>query len=210
MNAALACPWEEPRRTSHALLLVISTWLIFPPIGQCFISCVPHDCYPPSPWLGLVSFRPNPPYVYFLYCLQSCFLPLKLQVLLEGPFPVFSLASDISQEHPSVISRNGLYRLFFLPCLFPREQHTNFSFCAKLCLCIGCHLITWKVKNSASTLPFLPPPRDWFSCQNASPRLPGTNEDPWIACIHFPHLFPLCLSTPDKHPVLSCRWAEKQ
>lgn len=113
----------------------------------------------------------------------------------------------MAPTHPHPLSSNDPHSTgsSSWPAYSSREHHTNFSFCAKLCLLIGCHLITWKVKNSASTPPFLPPPHNWFSHQHASLRLPATNEGTWRPCIHFLCFFLLCPSTPENHPVLSCR-----
>lgn len=116
-------------------------------------------------------------------------------------------SAAMASTHPHPLANNGLHSTgsSFCPAYSPWEHHTNFSFCAKLCLSVRCHLITWKVKNSASTPPFLPLPRDCLSRQNASPRLPATDEGTWIPCIHFLHFVLLCPSTPQNHPVPSCR-----
>lgn len=171
--------------------------------------------HPLNSWLefGLTPIS-SISYIYFLYYIQSHYPPIKTQVPSEVSFPVsLSLShqtspKNILQRSPVRVSHPHLplqrwppcYRLFFLLCLFSREHYTNLSFGASLCLSIGCHIIIWKVKNSANTLPFSHPPCYWFNCQNVKPRLPATRTHGLRVSIFF-FIFPLGPSTPENHPI---------
>lgn len=157
---------------------------------------------------------PSISYIYFLYYIQSHHPSIKTPSPLWSLISHFfvSLASDIPRtslrellwEFPThtCLSSNGLHStgFFFLLHLFSREHYTNLNFGASLCLSIGCHLIIWKVKNSANTLPFSRPPCYWFNCQNANPRLPATRTHGLHVSI-FVLIFPLSPSTPKNHPI---------
>lgn len=133
---------------------------------------------------SLVSSRSHPSPMFIFCITYDHTVLLWPHITSEGPFPVNLCLSSISREHPSEVSCESSpptpaspamtsILLSFLSTLLILPENTTLI--SGLEPTSACPLdATWKVKNSANALPFLHPPRYWFSCQNAKPRLPAT------------------------------------